>query len=146
MPGWSVVSVRSVPRRVEQVIAVTDSVTCGNRVNLGTRTAPAERANVRGIRGLTTTPSGISRKDWAVTHSSQGPVGPSHTPLTDDERTLLDTDAELSRVMEQALVDKDIETLTYAMAEKLSIERAFQSSRWETFNHRMDREFFGGDA
>ena len=55
MNAWSVVSVRSVPRRVEQVIAVTDSVTCGNAVNLGTRTAPAERANVRGIRGLTTT-------------------------------------------------------------------------------------------
>ena len=78
--------------------------------------------------------------------SDHGPVEPNHTPLTDDERTLLDTDAELSRVMEQALADKDIETLTYAMAEKLSIERAFQSSRWDTFNHRMDREFFGGDT
>ena len=54
MRGWSGVSVRSVPRRVEQAIAVTHSVTCGNLVNLGTRTAPAERANVRGIRGLTT--------------------------------------------------------------------------------------------
>ena len=52
MRGWSV---RSVPRRIEQVIAVVDSVTCGNRVNLGTRTAPAERANVREVRGLTTT-------------------------------------------------------------------------------------------
>ena len=78
--------------------------------------------------------------------SDHGPVEPNHTPLTDDERTLLDTDAELSRVMEQALVDKDIETLTYAMAEKLSIERALGESRWETFNHRMDREFFGGDS
>lgn len=28
------------PRRVGQVIAVTHSVTFGNRVNLGTRTAP----------------------------------------------------------------------------------------------------------
>ena len=37
------------------MIAVTDSVTCGNTVNLGTRTAPAERANVREFRGLTTT-------------------------------------------------------------------------------------------
>ena len=54
MPGWSGVSVRGVPLRIEQVIAVTDSVTCGNRVNLGTRTAPAERANVREFRGLTT--------------------------------------------------------------------------------------------
>ena len=26
--------------RIGRVIAVTDSVTCGNRVNLGTRTAP----------------------------------------------------------------------------------------------------------
>ena len=144
MRGWSGVSVRSVPRRVEQVIAVTFSVTCGNLVNLGTRTAPAERANVRGIRGLTTT---LMQKEVAhMSISDHGPVEPNHTPLTDDERTLLDTDAELSRVMEQALVDKDIETLTYAMAEKLSIERAFQSSRWETFNHRMDREFFGGDS
>ena len=54
MNAWSVVSVRGVRRRVEQVIAVTDSVTCGNAVNLGTRTAPAERANVREFRGLTT--------------------------------------------------------------------------------------------
>ena len=51
-------SVRGVPRRVEQVITVTDSVTCGNAVNLGTRTAPAERANVRESRGLTTS------KEW----------------------------------------------------------------------------------
>lgn len=54
MNAWSVVSVRSVPRRVERVIAVKDSVTCGDAVNLGTRTAPAERANVREFRGLTT--------------------------------------------------------------------------------------------
>ena len=54
MRGWSVVSVRSVRLRIEQVIAVADSVTCGNTVNLGTRTAPAERANVREFRGLTT--------------------------------------------------------------------------------------------
>ena len=40
--------------RIEQVVAVIDSVTCGNTVNLGTRTAPAERANVREFRGLTT--------------------------------------------------------------------------------------------
>lgn len=44
--------------RIEQVIAVIDSVTCGNRVNLVTRTAPAERANVRRFRGLTTS------KEW----------------------------------------------------------------------------------
>ena len=77
-------------------------------------------------------------------HTHENDV-PNHTPLTDDERTLTDTDAELSRVMEQALIDKDIETLTSAMAEKLSIERAFQSSRWDTFNTRMNDEF-GGDA
>lgn len=47
--------------RIEQVVAVKDSVTCGNRVNLGTRTAPAERANVRGFRGLTTT---TFRRRW----------------------------------------------------------------------------------
>ena len=33
-------------------------------------TAPAERANVRGTRGLTTSPSGVSRKERAMTHSS----------------------------------------------------------------------------
>ena len=55
MSGWSAVSVRSVRLRIERVIAVIDGVTCGNKVNLGTRTAPAERANVREIRGLTTT-------------------------------------------------------------------------------------------
>ena len=78
--------------------------------------------------------------------SDHGPVRPSHTPLTDDERTLLDADAELSRVMEQALIDKDIETLTSAMAEKLSIERALQPSRCDTFNTRMHDEFGGGHA
>ena len=44
---------RCVRLRIGRVIAVIDGVTCGNLVNLGTRTAPAERANVRGIRGLT---------------------------------------------------------------------------------------------
>ena len=126
---------------IEQVSAVTHSVTCGDTVNLGTRTAPV-RSTWRCIGG------GPNRYEGAahMSISDHGPVEPNHTPLTDDERTLLDTDAKLSRVMEQALVDKDIETLTYAMAEKLSIERAFQSSRWDTFNHRMDREFFGGDS
>lgn len=76
--------------------------------------------------------------------ANHGPVRPSHTLPSDDERLMLDTDAELSRVMEQALADRDMETLSEAMAEKLSIERAFQSSRWETFNRRMDREFGGG--
>ena len=37
----------------EQAFAVIHGVTSGNAVNLGTRTAPAERANVREIRGLT---------------------------------------------------------------------------------------------
>ena len=61
MRGWSAGSWRrSGQERVEQVVAVIDSVTCGNRVNLGTRTAPAERANVRGVRGLTTT------KEWLL--------------------------------------------------------------------------------
>ena len=78
--------------------------------------------------------------------ANHGPVEPSHTPLTDDERALLDTDAELSRRMEQAIEDRDIDALAEFMSEKLSIERAFQSSRWDTFNHRMDREFFGGDS
>lgn len=76
--------------------------------------------------------------------ANHGPVRPSHTPLTDDERTMLATDAELSRVMEQALADRDMETLAEAMAEKLSIERALDASRWETFNHRMSAEFGGG--
>lgn len=40
------------------MIAVIDGVTCGNHVKLGTRTAPAERANVREVRGLTTS------KEW----------------------------------------------------------------------------------
>ena len=62
MRGWSAGSWRRNERvRVEQVVAVIDSVTCGNRVNLGTRTAPAERANVREIRGLTTT---TFRRRW----------------------------------------------------------------------------------
>ena len=144
MRGWNAGSRPVGGLRIERVIAVNDSVTCGDAVNLGTRTAPAERANVREIRGLTTT---LMQKEVAhMSISDHGPVEPNHTPLTDDERALLDTDAELSRVMEQALADKDIETLTYAIAEKLSIERAFQSSRWDTFNHRMEREFFGGDS
>jgi len=110
---------------------------------LGTRTAPVRRTWRFVEEGLTTT---LMQKEVAhMSISDHGPVEPNHTPLTDDERTLLDTDAELSRVMEQALADKDIETLTYAMAEKLSIERAFQSSRWDTFNARMYDEF-GGDA
>ena len=45
----------------EQVFATIHGVNCGNRVNLGTRTAPAERANVRGFRGLTTT---TFRRRW----------------------------------------------------------------------------------
>lgn len=40
MPVWSGVSVRCVRLRIGQVIAVNDSVTCMNAVNLGTRTAP----------------------------------------------------------------------------------------------------------
>lgn len=55
MPGWNVGSWPVSGLRIEQVVAVKDSVTCGYRVNLGTRTAPAERANVREFRGLTTT-------------------------------------------------------------------------------------------
>ena len=43
MRVWSVVSVRSVRLRIERVIAVIDGVTCGNLVNLGTRTAPVRR-------------------------------------------------------------------------------------------------------
>lgn len=77
--------------------------------------------------------------------ADHGPVGPSHTPLTDEERVMDATDAELSQIMQEALDAKDFDTLKYAMAEKLSIERAFQSSRWDTFNRRMNREFFGGD-
>ena len=60
MRGWSAGRKPGSGLRIEQVVAVIDSVTCGNRVNLGTRTAPAERANVRGVRGLTTT------KEWLL--------------------------------------------------------------------------------
>lgn len=74
---------------------------------------------------------------------SDGPVRPSHTPLTDAETAMLDTDARLSQVMSEALDERDLETLVHAMAEKLSIERAFQASRWDTFNTRMGREFGG---
>lgn len=78
--------------------------------------------------------------------SDHAPVRPSHTPASPDETSMFDTDAELSRVMEEALDNKDFDTLKHAIAEKLSIERALGESRWETFNHRMDREFFGGDS
>ena len=74
------------------------------------------------------------------------PVRPSHSPLIEDESAMLDADARLSQVMQDALDNKDFGTLTEAIAEKRSIERALGESRWETFNHRMDREFFGGDS
>lgn len=68
-----------------------------------------------------------------------------HTPLTGDEATMLDTDLELSALMEESVENRDLDTLLQAIAEKRSIERAFQASRWDTFNHRMHNEF-GGDA
>lgn len=78
--------------------------------------------------------------------SDHGPVRPSHTSLSDDESALLDSDAQLSALIEQALADRDFETVTQAMAQKCSIERALHPSRWVTFNQRMVDEFFGGDA
>ena len=58
MPVWNAGRKPRIGRRIGRVIAVNDSVTSGNLVNLGTRTAPAERANVRETRGLTTS------KEW----------------------------------------------------------------------------------
>lgn len=78
--------------------------------------------------------------------SDHGPVGPTYAPATDEEKFSLATDAELNRVIEQAVADHDMETWKAAFAEKCSIERALGESRWETFNRWMDREFFGGDA
>lgn len=60
MPAWNAGSRPGSGLRIELVIAVIDGVTCGDAVNLGTRTAPAERANVREFRGLTTT------KEWLL--------------------------------------------------------------------------------
>ena len=78
--------------------------------------------------------------------SDHGPVRALHTPESPEETVMLDADADLSRLMQEALDNKDFDTLVYAIAEKRSIERALGESRWETFNHRMDREFFGGDS
>ena len=78
--------------------------------------------------------------------SDHGPVGPTYAPATDDELFALSTDAELNQVIEQAVADRDVETLAAAWAEKQSIERALAESRWETFNRWMDREFFGGGS
>lgn len=80
-----------------------------------------------------------------MTVSKHGPVEAEHTPPTREETLMMDDDIHLSEVIEQAIRDRDMPMLTAAMAEKWSIERAFQESRWETFNHRMNREFFGGD-
>ena len=77
--------------------------------------------------------------------ADHGPVGPTHTPLASQESEWLASDAELSAVMSEALAERDIDTLADAIAEKLSIERAFQASREDTFAWRMDSEF-GGDA
>lgn len=74
------------------------------------------------------------------------PVRPSHSPLTDDESAMLDADAQLSQIMQDAIQNKDLETLADAIGEKRSIERALGESRWETFNRHMDREFFGGGS
>lgn len=120
----------------EQVSALLPCSTAGHAVELGVRTAPQVREHRTGPNRY----EGAA----AMSISDHSPVGPSHTPLTGDERTMLATDAELSRVMAQALEDRDLETLTEAMAEKLSIERALDASRWETFNHRMSAEFGGG--
>lgn len=78
--------------------------------------------------------------------SDHGPVQASHTPPADHENPMFDTDAQLSEVVEQAFADRDFDTIREVLEEKLSIERALGSSRVETFNHRMDREFFGGGA
>src|SRR5699024_11659652 len=78
---------------------VTGVQTCAlpicNRVTLGTRTAPVRRTWRFVEEGLTTT---LMQKEVAhMSISDHGPVEPNHTPLTDDERTLLDTDAEIGR-------------------------------------------------
>lgn len=78
--------------------------------------------------------------------SDRGPVEPEYTPPSPDERLMLATNSELSQIIFDALDAKDFDTVKYAMAEKVSIERALGESRWDTFNHHMEREFFGGDA
>lgn len=78
--------------------------------------------------------------------SDHGPVEPEYTPPSPEERLMLATNSELSQIIFDALDAKDFDTVTYAMAEKVSIERALAESRWETFNHHMNREFFGGDS
>lgn len=78
--------------------------------------------------------------------SDHGPVRASHTRPTRDERLMLASDAELSQMVLKALDDRDFDAIPEIIAEKRSIERALEPSRWETFNHRMDREFFGGGS
>ena len=95
-----------------------------------------------------TSPNGVGTTIRALTtHLGRKAVAPMsiprHTPLADEEAQMLDTDIALTRGMEAAVEQRDIDLLADLMAEKLSIERAFQSSRSDTFTAHMAREFGG---
>lgn len=68
-----------------------------------------------------------------------------HTPATPRQEHIMNSDQALSRLIEQAIQDKDIDLVADAMAEKMDLERALDISRTDSWNTWHNQQT-GGEA